>query len=60
MYKPKIESNIRISDDVELTPSGSIVLLNKDIHKVEVTVAADILDIDGSEPIIKYIGVVSK
>lgn len=60
VYKPKIESNIRISDDVELTPSGSIVLLNKDIHKVEVTVAADILDIDGSEPIIKYIGVVSK
>ena len=60
IYKPKIEKDIRISDDVELTPSGSIILLNKDIHKVEITLTADILDIDGSEPVIKYIGVISK
>lgn len=61
VYKPDyLDNKIKVHPDVEVDSNNSILINNKNVHRLECSLTADILDIDGSEPLIKYIGVISK
>nr|DAT65039.1 MAG TPA: hypothetical protein [Caudoviricetes sp.] len=61
IYKPDyLDKQKDISEDIAIDPSNSIIIKNKDVVRLECRLSADILDIDGSEPVIKYIGIISK
>lgn len=61
VYKPKyLKDGLDVYPDIYVDGSNSIVINNKNVHRLECSLTADVLDIDGSEPLIKYIGVISK
>ena len=57
---PDYTGGLYRNENISVDENNSIRILNKDVYKITCSLDSIVIDVDKSEPIIKYVGVISK
>lgn len=57
---PDYTGGLYKNENISVDENNSIRILNKDVYKITCSLDSIVVDVDKSEPIIKYVGVISK